>query len=150
MRESSTLLPSAMILVEKQAMIEGVLEDYRRELRHRAEVRSSELRQILECAHRNFSLVDFNVGALRRLCRLRNNNVSARFRCGVGLSLREYLERLRVDAAQRVMECCDIEIYLVAMAVGYQNQETFCRAFRRQAGVAPSRWQQEQSKGQEK
>ena len=79
-----------------------------------------------------------DVTAVRRRCGLRNNNVSTRFRSALGEGIREYIERLRLEAASELLAAGDLEIFLVALAVGYSHQETFCRAFQRHFGYAPS------------
>ena len=56
----------------------------------------------------------------------------------MGRGIREYIETLRLYAASRLLRDRRFEIYLIAMAVGYEHQETFCRAFRRHFGYPPS------------
>lgn len=81
------------------------------------------------------------VEAVKRRCGVRNNNVSTQFRRAFGMGPRDYIEALRVDAACRLIrDCPEIEIYLIAMAVGYEHPETFGRAFSRQTGLTPSEY----------
>ena len=127
-------------LLEKQERMEAVLDEFRRTLGEVPEELPWEMRQILEHVHENLFDAELNVSSVRRKCRLRNNNISTRFRCSVGLGLRDYIEAARMEAAGRVLRQRDLEIYLVAMAVGYDHCETFCRAFQRQKGCTPSEW----------
>jgi AraC-like DNA-binding protein len=80
-----------------------------------------------------------NVNTLKLKCHLRNNNVSTIFRSVIGLSIREYIENLRLEAADQLLRSGGFEIYLIAMSVGYEHQETFFRAFQRRFGCTPSR-----------
>ncbi len=97
-----------------------------------------EVAAVLDLIHGRPFEPSLNVNAVKRDCRLRNNNISTRFRTFVGLGIREYIEQLRLEAARHLLERCDIDIYLIALVVGYEHQETFCRAFHRRFGVAPS------------
>lgn len=96
--------------------------------------------------HENPFDPQLNVKTLKRRQRIGNNNFSTQFRCAVGIGLREYIEMLRLEAAERLLRNPELEIYLVAMAVGYEHPETFCRAFQRKLGVTPHEWRHESGK----
>jgi len=97
-----------------------------------------EVDEIVRFIHEHLFEESLNVNLVRARCRLRNNNVSARFRRVLGLGIREYVEQLRLDAARSLLSHRELEVYLIAMTVGYQHQETFCRAFQRRFGQTPS------------
>ncbi len=80
---------------------------------------------------------DLTVKTLRNRHHISNNNFATRFRYSVGLGMREYIEELRLDAANRLLHNPDLEVYMIAMAVGYNYPETFCRAFLRRFGRTP-------------
>jgi transcriptional regulator GlxA family with amidase domain len=125
-------------LVEKRRRIDDELASFREAVGANMSTMPREIREILICIHHHLFETDLNVQAVRTKCRLRNNNVSSRFRKIVGLGLREYIEALRLHAADRLLRVGACEVYLVAMAVGYVHQETFCRAFQRHFGCVPS------------
>lgn len=93
---------------------------------------------VLEYIHTHVFESSLNVNTVKNCCRIRNNNISTRFRIVLGLGIREYIETLRLYAASRLLQGQRFEVYLIAMAVGYEHQETFCRAFRRHFGCPPS------------
>src|SRR6185295_1658757 len=93
---------------------------------------------VLEFIHNHVFESSLNVNTIKHSCRIGNNNISTRFRVVLGLGIREYIENLRLYAASRLLHGQRFEVYLIAMAVGYEHQETFCRAFRRQFGCPPS------------
>lgn len=104
----------------------------------------------MQAIHENPFDPQLNVKTLKRRQRIGNNNFSTYFRRAVGVGLREYIETLRLEAAERLLRNPGVEIYLVAMAVGYEHAETFCRAFQRKLGVTPHEWRFEcQEKDQE-
>jgi AraC-like DNA-binding protein len=97
-----------------------------------------DIRALLEHIHENAFEPALTAQSAKASLGLRNHNVSTHFRHVIGLSIREYIESLRLEAADRLLRVEDLEVYLVAMAVGYDHTETFCRAFQRRFGVTPS------------
>lgn len=124
-------------LTEKHGQLRTELDDWRQELPQGACLPRDVL-AALEFIHTHVFEPTLNVNSVKLGCRLKNNNISTRFRIGVGLGIREYIESLRLHAAWRLLQDERFEIYLIAMAVGYEYQETFCRAFRRHFGHPPS------------
>jgi|SRR6185436_1644858 len=96
--------------------------------------------EVLRYIHERILDPSLNVRDVRVGCGIRNHNISTQFRCAVGLGIREYIEALRLDMAQHLVQKKELEIYLVAMAVGYESQETFCRAFHRHFGCTATEY----------
>lgn len=78
-----------------------------------------------------------NAAAVRAGCGVRNHNLTTLFRRALGATLRDYIELRRMEAAERLLRTLPVEAFLIAAAVGYDNYETFCRAFRRRFGCTP-------------
>lgn len=123
---------------DKYERIERTLQDFLDGSRPREGELPREVEEIVRYIHDHLFDSSLNVNLIKVRCRLRNNNVSTRFRKIVGIGIREYIEKLRLEAAGSLLGERDLEVYLVAMAVGYQHQETFCRAFQRYFGYTPS------------
>jgi transcriptional regulator GlxA family with amidase domain len=98
---------------------------------------SRELREVLEHIHANLFDPDLNVQSLKRRCRIRDNNISCRFRRVLGITIKEYVETLRLNAAIRLLEK-QFPVFDVAMAVGYLYPQTFYRAFHRKFDRTPA------------
>lgn len=68
---------------------------------------------------------------------------SAHFRAQFDESPMRMLTRLRLrEGAQRILR--GESIARSALAVGYQSEEAFCRAFSREFGITPGRWRRQQ------
>ncbi len=132
--------PQRAELLVKQRCIRSALSLFLREIPSPPEKLCGHTRRILGCVHRHLFDPNLNVASVRLRCGLRNNNISTHFRRNMGIGLREYIETGRLEAAKRLLRQSGIEIYLIAEAVGYEHQETFCRAFQRQMGTSPSHW----------
>ncbi|HYU36044.1 MAG TPA: helix-turn-helix domain-containing protein [Thermoanaerobaculia bacterium] len=98
---------------------------------------SREIREVLEHIHANLFDPDLNVQSIKRRCRIRDNNISCRFRHVLGITLKEYIETLRLNAALRLLEK-RFPVFDVAMAVGYLYPQTFYRAFHRKFDRTPT------------
>ncbi|WP_020678185.1 GlxA family transcriptional regulator [Geopsychrobacter electrodiphilus] len=61
-----------------------------------------------------------------------------RFKKATGDSPLEYLQRLRVEAAKRLLERGETRIELITGAVGYEDASSFRRLFKQIVGVSPT------------
>jgi transcriptional regulator GlxA family with amidase domain len=59
-----------------------------------------------------------------------------------GMTPAAYVEELRVEAAQRLLETSDLTVGAVAGRVGMKHPEILHRAFRRRVGTTPDRYRQ--------
>jgi AraC-like DNA-binding protein len=66
--------------------------------------------------------------------------LSARFRDVLGRSPIRYLAQWRMHLAKELLAMTDATVVSVARRVGYDSEEAFSRAFKREYGMAPSRW----------
>lgn len=78
------------------------------------------------------------LGAIAKHFGLTETYLSQVFHEQTGVTYSVYLERIRVDAAARLLSRGSLGVAEVAARVGYRINSTFFRAFRRVHGVAPS------------
>jgi AraC family transcriptional regulator len=64
-------------------------------------------------------------------------HLSAMFRRKHGVTIGEYVRRLRVEFAARELVASDVPIAAVALAAGFANQAHFTRTFKRLTGLTP-------------
>lgn len=62
------------------------------------------------------------------------------FREQMGLCVAEYLRDVRMDEARKLLETTDLKAAEISRLVGYAHQSSFTDAFRRQFGITPSQW----------
>jgi AraC-like DNA-binding protein len=63
-----------------------------------------------------------------------------RFRQVLGLSPIRYLTEWRMHLAEELLATSDLGVIAVARRVGYESEEAFSRAFKREHGLSPSHW----------
>jgi AraC-like DNA-binding protein len=97
-----------------------------------------QVREVLRCIHEWPFDPALNVRELMKRCRLRDHNVSSRFRRELGVPIKAYIERIRLDAAQTLLATGAVTIADAGHAVGYEYPQTFYRAIARRSGRTPS------------
>jgi AraC-like DNA-binding protein len=63
-----------------------------------------------------------------------------RFRQVLGQSPIRYLTQWRMHLAENLLGTTDLTVYEIARRVGYQSEEAFSRAFKRERGQSPAHW----------
>jgi AraC-like DNA-binding protein len=81
----------------------------------------------------------WTVESLARLARASRSQFAEQFRDAVGDTPARYLMRVRMERAERMLRA-GASVTDIAYQLGYESDAGFSRAFRRHAGVAPSRW----------
>lgn len=69
---------------------------------------------------------------------LHPNYFSALFKKKSGMTYSEYLRKIRIEEALRLMNETNMKLYEIAEAVGYHDTIHFNRAFRKETGQSPS------------
>jgi transcriptional regulator GlxA family with amidase domain len=95
------------------------------------------VRELLTWIERHPS-ADLSVATLATRSAMSERTLHRNFRRELGLTPAEAVERLRVEAARRLLEQTDLPIGEVARRCGLGVVETFYRAFRSQVGVTPA------------
>lgn len=81
---------------------------------------------------------DLSVGVLARRARMSQRTFQRRFRRDFGTPVSTYVEQLRVRHAGKLLTSRNVSVAATAYKVGFDNPDTFRRAFERQMGVSPS------------
>lgn len=93
---------------------------------------------VLREVHARLFDPELSVESIRARCRSTNHNLSSRFALHLGVGIRGYIERERLEAACQLLLRTSARVYEIAEAIGYTYVETFERAFIRQVGVSPA------------
>lgn len=77
---------------------------------------------------------------LSRLVDYTPQYLSSLFSNEVGMSIQEFLQRLRIEEACRLLSCTDLPVAEIAAAVGYQDTRHFSKVFRRYQTISPKEY----------
>jgi len=82
----------------------------------------------------------WSVGELAMRTAVSRSVLDDRFRHVLGRSPIRYLTQWRMHLAETQLGTTDLTVYDVARRVGYQSEEAFSRAFKREHGQSPTHW----------
>lgn len=123
-------------------LIEHVLRDLKADgLNAAAGVTAPQIRRVLQAIHEK-PQHDWSLDALARHGGLSRSVLAERFKAIVGQPPIDYLTRVRMARAARMLETSDLSVADVAFRVGYQSDASFHKAFRRMMGTSPSAYRQ--------
>lgn len=127
-----------LLLVERQQSIERELETVLRSLPQTDHRFSRHVRDLMRYVHAHLFEAGLNVTVARSECGLRDNNVSSLFRREVGCSIKDYIDRLRMSAARRLLQHDRFSVFEIGQSIGYTHPQTFYRVYRRYFGGPPA------------
>ena len=98
-----------------------------------------EIQVVLGYIHDNLFAADLSVKVLKSRCHIRDNNVSSRFRRAMGITIKDYIDSMRMEAAGMLLaHPSRIGVFDVAFSVGYEHPQTFYRVFHRKFKCTPA------------
>jgi transcriptional regulator GlxA family with amidase domain len=97
----------------------------------------AEIRRAEEWIHRHCR-EPFRFEALAQALGMSPRNFIRRFKAATGMAPIDYLQRLRVSAARRLLEDDHVSVQEVGRTVGYEDAAFFRALFRRHTGLAPA------------
>ena len=87
---------------------------------------------------RNWKLDD-----LMKIARMSRSNLMRVFREAAGVAPIEYLLRLRIQKAMKLLRSTDLSVTEIALRTGFNDSNYFTRQFRKTAGCPPAKYRKE-------
>jgi AraC-like DNA-binding protein len=87
--------------------------------------------------HEQFADPEFSLEAASARAGVSKNHLSFEFSRETGETFTEYVARVRIDEAKRLLATTQLLVYEVGARVGYPSVEHFSRVFKKLAGVSP-------------
>jgi two-component system, response regulator YesN len=87
--------------------------------------------------HERFADPEFSLEAASERAGVSKNHLSFEFSRETGETFIEYVARVRIDEAKRLLATTSLLVYEVGERVGYPSVEHFSRVFKKVAGVSP-------------
>jgi two-component system response regulator YesN len=87
--------------------------------------------------HERFADAAFSLEAASERAGVSKNHLSFEFSRETGETFTEYIARVRVDEAKRLLATTPLLVYEIAERVGYPSVEHFSRVFKKVAGLSP-------------
>ncbi len=83
-----------------------------------------------------------SVPKLAEVAKMSRYQLDRRMRIAFGLVTGQWLVKIRLDAAQRMLQTTELPIATIALQTGYFDQSAFTRQFRRATGLSPSQFRE--------
>lgn len=125
-----------MDVADQFALIENKLASFREDISVRDEAPDS-VRRATTRIHEALFNPALTVTGVREDLGLTGATFSTRFRHHHGCTPAQYIRRLRVQAAKRLLQHEDLRTADIAFHVGYEHYRTFARVFKRLTGRSP-------------
>jgi YesN/AraC family two-component response regulator len=143
------VLVPAKVKVLKEQSARRQVEKERKRKRMRAAIPyisgSSRIRPAIEYMDCHYDR-PITLAEITRTTKLSESRLSHLFTEKMGITLFDYLTRVRIRNAKRLLQTTDWECIRIGPAVGYDNQSYFMRMFKRLAGTTPQRWRMRNKK----
>lgn len=94
-------------------------------------------RRVRSCLEENYADSALTVNGIAQAMNYSANYLGNAFRREYGMTVSDYLTRLRIDIARKLMEDTGLKFYEIAFRVGFNDQHYFSRIFRRVVGLSP-------------
>lgn len=85
---------------------------------------------------------DITLEQLSGVCGLCTRSLSLRFRDEMGISIRDYLNRERINEAKYLLRHTGYPLSQIAAYLNYSSQSYFTRLFQKQCGMTPSQYRE--------
>ncbi|MDE6976004.1 MAG: AraC family transcriptional regulator [Lachnospiraceae bacterium] len=86
---------------------------------------------------------DPSVQDMAEFCGINRSHLSRIFKQKTNQSPQEYLARYRINTACTFLRTTDLSLSQIAIALGYADQFSFSKAFKKEKGMPPSVWKQQ-------
>ena len=106
------------------------------------------LRQkVLKAVEENLSEPDFDVAALAREVGMSRSSLTRKLKAITGLTPLEYIRKVKMQHACRLLDDPEKTVGEVALALGYFNRKYFTACFKEEFGQTPSEYQKHHCRG---
>lgn len=104
------------------------------------------LGNILKAVEESLSEADFDVQHLAEKVNMSRSTLTRKLKAITGLTPLEYIRRVKMQHACRMLKDPHATVNEVALALGYYNRKYFTSCFKEEYGITPSEYQKEQEK----
>jgi len=101
---------------------------------------TTEIKQYIE---NNFSDWEFNLVKIAKHVNMSANYVSTIYKKQTGSGISEYLTKVRIDAAKKLLHDTTMQVNDVSASVGYSSPYYFSQSFKKITGVSPARYREQ-------
>ncbi|MFD0959368.1 helix-turn-helix domain-containing protein [Paenibacillus chungangensis] len=119
------------------------LRDIKSKTEHYSGHAQSIVARVQAIIERDYSNSALSIVQIAEQLYISSSHLSTVFKKKTGKPFSQYLKEIRLKKASELMKEDRLKIYEIAASVGYLNEKSFSRAFRRELGVSPQNYKRE-------
>ncbi|WP_276354182.1 AraC family transcriptional regulator [Cohnella caldifontis] len=100
----------------------------------------------LEYLHAHYK-EEIRIETLSQVALMSRHHFIRSFKAAIGVSPYQYVQRLRIEEAKRLLRQSDASVTEIGLALGFSSISPFYRAFRKTVGIAPESYRNETASG---
>lgn len=137
---AARLLESGSVIELKERMLEilAAVDEYA--ATRRQETRDNLKDEVIAYVHSAYDDVDLNVSQIADRFGMSVSHLSRKFKKDAGVGLLDFIHKVRIEEAKRLLESAELTIGEIGRRVGYYSDVAFIRAFKRYEGVSPGKF----------
>jgi AraC family transcriptional regulator len=139
MRRELHLADDITPILMEGLMLEVIADVARKKLKSSVQYGSHWLEEVKDLLNDRF-IDHLSLTEIARSVSVHPVYLASSFRHRFGCSIGEYLRKLRVDLARRLIAQTNDPLVEIALAAGFANQSHFSRVFKQHTGVTPARF----------
>ena len=102
------------------------------------------VREAMDYIAQHYADGDISIAAIAEHLRVSEGHLSHVFKKQTGMTVTGYLTQYRIKAAMRLLASGRVKVYEAAAAVGYKDVTYFSATFKKQTGLSPSEYAEQQ------
>lgn len=100
------------------------------------------VREAIAYMQQNYQSTDFNMNALAEFLNISSVTLSIEFKNEMEVKPSEYLANLRIEKSKDYLRNTDMLIKEISIAVGYEDDGSFARRFKKHTGMTPGQYRE--------
>lgn len=134
------LLESGSVVELKHRMLEILTAVDEYATNRRQETKDHLKDEVMSYVREAYDDVDLNVSQIADRFGMSVSHLSRKFKKDAGVGLLDFIHKVRIDEAKRLLESAELTIGEIGRRVGYYSDVAFIRAFKRYEGVSPGKF----------
>ncbi|MDD2958440.1 MAG: response regulator [Lachnospiraceae bacterium] len=105
---------------------------------------SKSIMEVIEYIYHNYRNPDLSLNDIADAAHLSVGYLSGAFKKETGVTLKNYITDIRIDAAKKLIERGNYKIYEICSQVGYHSSQYFSQAFYKKVGMFPTEYRKKE------
>jgi AraC-like DNA-binding protein len=135
-------------LAEMEEHLHGICQDLHDKLKHTEQDHNAALAQaVKEIIHTNYKDMNLSLQSIASTLKMTSAYVGRMFKQSEFVAVGEYINEIRLTHAQELLETKTLSIKEIMELVGFLNESTFFKLFKKKYGVTPKEYRLKRSMG---